>query len=166
MAEASRCRVARVCELLLAGRRLPTVQGLKLFRLKENLAANLNDIGDTRAGQPLRNSRNERNVLGDILADDTVTAGCRLNEYTLLVTHVERKAVNLYFTQPPHVCSHIASDSCEPRIEFLVGKNVVEAVHPFTMCDRVKQSRLGGATDLLSRAVLALNLGKSPFELG
>ena len=165
LSKAPRCRVAGIRKLFLTGRNLPSIERLKLCGFEEHFSANLHHGRDARPRQPLRNSGNVGDVLGDVFSDNTVTTGCRLNEESVLVSHVECEPVDLDLAQPLNLSAGVAPDAGQPRGEFVVGKDVVETVHALAVRNRIKQSGLGGSTDLLSRAVLALNLRERPFEL-
>ena len=156
--------IARIGERFLAHRCLAGVEVIELGGSKEHLAANFDDGRVSRPGEFLRNGRNESNVFRHVLAGGAITAGRRLDEHPVFITHAESQSVDLELAQPPHWSTRIAFGLGHPFGQLVEGKNVVQAVQPFEVHDGGEQGGAGRAAHLLSGAILALHLREFAFD--
>src|SRR3989442_637126 len=91
--------VRGVGEGLLAGRAQPLVELLELLAGEVDLAADLHQLGDLVARQPVGDVGDRPHVGRDVLAGAAVTAGGGAGEPALLVREVDREAVDLQLAQ-------------------------------------------------------------------
>ena len=151
--QATRRRIARIDEHLVATRGRLTVQALETGDRHEHLAARLEQRRRC-ATQPQRHRGDGAHIGGHILAGDPVAACGRAREDTVLPDHRDRKTVHLRFSRVLHRLvgpEPLAHSPIEGR-HILFAEGVVEREH------RLPVACLGEligryATDALGRRI-------------
>jgi hypothetical protein len=132
--------VARIGVGLLARLGGRGVQGGERLMAQVDLAADLDDVRPTGAGEPLRDVADGPDVLGDVLSDPPVAAGGRLDEVALLVADRAAEAVDLGLGGVAHrLVGGEPQETPDAGVEldrFRVGEGVVEAEHGHAVLDR------------------------------
>ena len=169
LAERAGGGVAGVGQRRLAGLDQGLVEFGEGLRGNEDLAADLHLGREVVAGQLLRDFLDGQDVVGDVLAGVAVPAGGGPDQFAVAVEEVDRQAVDLEFREPGGTGAAVAQlgDAClglgDPGLEFLEGKDVLEAVHPLQMFDGGKG---GGhfAAHLLGGRIVGHQFGVHCFD--
>ena len=142
------------------------VQGGEVVMPHVYLAADFDDIGCARA-QGVRNVGDRRDVVGNILADGAVAAGCRLYVFPAFVAERDGQAVDLGFGDD--LDGFVFAEAEKPAnpgdeiFHVLCVKGIVERQHGPAMGDLAKSGCRGGA-DIAARAVAAYQVRELRFD--
>ena len=136
LTQASGGGVASVREQALARIALAIVQCFECRERHEHLAPHFEKAGNVVACQLLRNVLDRAQVRGDVLAGDTVAAGCTDGELALFVSERDREPVELGLRDETHLLGHELFDARSPREQLAARERVVERKHRHAVGDR------------------------------
>ncbi len=153
--------IAGIREGRLALGHQPGVESLEVLEPEEHLATHFEQRRNrvfVGTGELFGNVVDRAGVEGDVLPGTPVAAGGRADEFAVLVDEAERHAVDLHLAQIVGVGAGLGLGAREPRAQFVLVEDVVEAEHAFEMLDGTE---LGGeaAADQLGGRIRRAEFG-------